>query len=153
MIERHFNADHINRIINHPSYAELGLSIPSNMECIYAYHPDIVVLCDKWGFLAAAPIGNGVYDVHAGVLPIGRGQWCRNAAKEAIGYLFEKSDATCLLFRCPVGNLRASSGARMLGAKFHSTASITMPKLPAPVPCSVYILTIGRWLELTGRGN
>ena len=150
MIERRYDVECIERIINDPDYGP-PWTFGQDLDEIFKLHPNMIVLAGEYGFLAAAPVGNNIYDVHAGVLPAARGAWTYVAGQEALRYLFETANADILLFRCPLGNVAASAGARMLGAIYVADRVIIIDDLT--LPCRIYGLTRRRWLELTHRSN
>ena len=150
MIERRYDVECIERIVNDPDYGPQW-TFGQDLDEIFKLHPNMIVLAGEYGFMAAAPVGNNIYDVHAGVLPAARGAWAYAACQEALRYLFETVGADILLFRCPKGNVAALAGAKSIGAAYIADRMIIIEDFK--ILCSIYGMTRQRWLELTHRSN
>lgn len=119
MIRRTFNATEVNRICNDPAvfpYVAWGHPYPLDMAPVVERRENVVFVGEH-GFVVFFQLPqSGVYEVHAAVLPTGRGAWTRLAGREALQQMFDAA-AEALLFPCPRGNPMARPGAKMLGAK------------------------------------
>lgn len=119
MIGRTFDPEPINRICNHPAVFDrtaAGHPGPLDMTPVVSDRKNIVFVGEH-GAIVFAPVGGGVFEAHATVLPSGRGEWTLRAGCEAVRRMFEEYDAAAILFPCPPGNVQAKAGAQMLGAR------------------------------------
>jgi RimJ/RimL family protein N-acetyltransferase len=72
----------------------------------------------KYGFAVFHPCESGVYHLHAGVLPKGRGKWALNAMKAALDVMFSRY-AVAIIAAIPrdnraARNLAAAAGFQLL---------------------------------------
>lgn len=126
VIEREFDAQRINKVLNHPAVrpdvAEVGegeLDITKGVE-----NKNNVLLMGEHGGFFGIRIQPGIYEAHTQILPEGRGKWAFEATEVATSWMFTHTDAFEILTRVPRGH----DGARMLavhmGMKFEFTADI-----------------------------
>lgn len=149
-LEREFDARRLNEIVNDPDvfapcFGTLAKS-PVDLSGLVSGDGAPIVLAGEHGVILFQRIGQSDnFDVHAAVLPAGRGEWCRRAAQIAFNYLFLEIGAELAAFRCPSNNRAAIAGARMLGAKFHTRTEKAFPTPDGLVPFSVYVLAKRDW--------
>lgn len=149
MIERHFTAERLNQIANHPSVypwirgrhtKSFDLSpVTANIDnvCLVGEHGTVI-------FIKHQP---GIYEYHCNVLPEGRGQWMIDQWKAVSRWMFTRTDAFELMTKCPDGNLASKAGARAVGCtKMFRTGNI-WPVEDKLVPVDVYSITLQDWIR------
>lgn len=119
MIERQFDGETVNRIVNHPSiYPWIcgpakghALDLSDLIES-GAY----IALFGEYGGFLFFKVADGIYDAHSAILPEGRGKWALRAAHQALRMMFD-GDAVEILMAAPKGNLAVLSLIRSVKAK------------------------------------
>lgn len=127
MIERSFDANFLNSVLNHPEVYPWvcgTLGAPFDYTPFLQDHRNYMFRASHGAFLAMFQ-GDGRYEVHTQFLPEGRGT-AFDAAIESIDYMFSNTDCTELTTMVPVGNAAAKRLAEKAG--FH------------------YVRTEGEWL-------
>jgi len=145
MIERTQDAVRINAIANHPAVYS-WVAGPARGAPIDAAgvvnDPNNIILLGEHGFACFKPVCPHAYEMHAAVLPPGRGRWAYRSAQEAIAWIWENTPAVVLVAALPRENKRAARMAERLGFLFHHTTPAIFPLLDAIVPLDVYALQI-----------
>ncbi len=113
--------------------------------------PQHVVLTGEHGVAIFVKLDIGLYEMHTAVLPEGRGRWALEAGREALEYMFCRTDAVEILTKCPHGNLAAKAGARMLGMTHDFTTRPLWRYGKRVVPIDVYALRIQEWIGRADR--
>jgi hypothetical protein len=149
MIERSFNADAINRVINDPTikpWVAGGIEGDLDVAPVLA-DPRNVALFGQHGGIIFTWVQPCVYEAHTQVLPAGRGPWALEMAHAALSWLFSGTDALEVLTRVPHGN----RAARGLAQAVHGVLEFTNPRgfiLGGTfVPADIYSLTIQTWMR------
>lgn len=111
MIQRSFDADRINDLVNHPSirpHVGGDPQVPLDLTAVVANHDNIFLLGDHGGF-AFTWTAPGTYEVHTFILPEGRGAMALNAALLARSAMNDIYGADHLWTRVhpEAGNVRA----------------------------------------------
>jgi len=118
MIERSFDAEFLNSVLNHPEVYPWvcgEMSGPFDFTEIVK-NPEHYVLRSEHGAFLVIHTGEGIYDVHTQFLPEGRGT-ALAAGKEAIEYMRAHSDFKELTTMVPDGNSPAKRLAENAGFK------------------------------------
>lgn len=118
MLERSFDADRINEVINHPAVRpfvgdvqlgdldiSLALAKPENWFIMGEY--------GGFGLIWSSP---RTHEVHTFILPEGRGVWARKAAKVGIAFAAKNGDKA-LWTRIPPNQKNVAIYARMMGMR------------------------------------
>jgi len=121
VIERQFDGQAVNRIVNHPSIypwvcgplegQDLDLSGPIG-------DGSYIALFGEFGGFLFWKLTDGIYDAHSAVLPEGRGKWALGAAREALAWMFHHEGAVEIMMAVPKGNLAVRALVRSLKAKY-----------------------------------
>lgn len=107
MIERSFNADFINSVINHPSVREgAGVLLPVDVSDFVA-NPFNFLLQNEFGGFLVINVMPGIYECHTQFLPEGRGEQVIEAVGEAMLYMFTKTDCTRIITKAHIENAPA----------------------------------------------
>ncbi len=148
MLERHYNAERINQILNHPSVLPTIRGNHKNLDWSkVAEHPSHVSLVGEHGCVLFVKIQDGIYEFHTSVLPEGRGKWMIEGAKYAFNYMFTRTDAFELLTKCPDGNLAAKAGAKAVGCSFVFRTGEIWPSDGKMVCVDVWSILIQHWIK------
>ncbi|WP_375450615.1 hypothetical protein [uncultured Devosia sp.] len=145
-IARHFDADRLNRIANHPDVRPwvAGGTQPLDLAPVVANTANVVLLNTHGGCLFER-VGPGVYEVHTLFEPDGRGEAAIEAVKSALHWMFTRTDCVELQTKVPDGN----KGALGLVRAIHGTKQFHRANVwPAPtgmVGVGFYCLTISDW--------
>lgn len=148
MIKRHFTADSLNEVVNHPSVYEwvrgaatgpLDLTIPVLDE-------DNVLLMGEYGGVLFIKHSPGTYEAHTQVLPDGRGPWTVDMVNEALRWMFTKTDAIEIVTRVPKGNIAAMALARAINGRPEFTIKMGWIHEGEVIPADIYALRIQDWM-------
>lgn len=149
MIERVFDGEKINRIVNDPSvypWVRGPCEGPLDLGPLLQDRRHVCLMGELGGclFTQQSP---GIYEVHSQFLPKGRGEWAMNVVREALHWMFTRTDAVEIWTRCPRGNL----GARVLAKAIGGREEITVPRGWVQdgkvIPATIYSLTIQEWMK------
>ena len=104
MIERHYNADFINSVINDPSVSE-GAEVKgiADVSAIVVDLNNYVLVNEYGGFVVIRKLP-GIYECHTQFLPSGRGLSAVMAAKEAFRYMFLHTDCERVVTKANAAN-------------------------------------------------
>lgn len=150
-VERHYTANFVNDIVNHPSVAPHVL-LTSDHADLTAFLNDRrnVALVGPHGAMVLEQLQPGLYEAHTQVLPAGRGEWSKNFVLACLHWMFCSTDAVEVVTRVPEGNLMARGGMRMLervfGPLFLLRRTEGWMKDGKVIPADVYSLPLHTWL-------
>jgi hypothetical protein len=92
MLKRSFNPELMHDVLNHSSVKD-GAQIKGNADITsIIQNKENVVLQNEYGGFIIIKKMPGIYEWHTQFLPEGRGEPVRNAAKEALRYMFIETD-------------------------------------------------------------
>ncbi len=117
MLERTFDAERLDRVIQHPAvkpHVSLGLDEIPSCAPLLADQDNVCLMNEHGGFLFRQ-FSPGQYDVHTMFLPAGRGKRALDAALEAKRVMFEEYHAHRLVTFVPYGNESALQLALAVG--------------------------------------
>jgi len=122
MITRTMDATFLNTVANHPDvrpYIGEG-DTPLDLGPILANPANYALVTDGGGWLLQ-PIIGGSYELHTLFLAEARGKSYFRAAKEALRWMFTRTDALEVLTKCPDDNPGARMAATLMGfrERFH----------------------------------
>lgn len=149
MLERHFSAERINEIVNHPSIYPVirgHHTGPLDLSRVTA-NPGHVCLVGEYGCVLFIKHQPGIYEFHTSVLPEGRGEWMVAGSQYAFQWVFTKTDAFELLTKCPHGNVPAKMGARAVGCSLRFTTRPIWPQDGSLVQVDVYSIILQEWVK------
>jgi hypothetical protein len=119
LIRRDTTGDICNAIINHADVRPGMLSVASDVLDVrpLAHDPRSVFLIGEpaFGCFLCYRVMDGVYEVHAGVLPGGRGPWCLEFGLSSVRHMFVSTDAIEILTRIPQGHIGTVALAKRTG--------------------------------------
>jgi hypothetical protein len=146
MLERHFTAERINEIVNHPSILPWvkGKHDALDLKNVAA-NTNNVCLVGEHGCVIFIKHHVGMYEFHTSVLPEGRGRWMLEGAKFAFEWMFTHTDAYELMTKCPDGNLASKAGARAVGCKKQFRTGPIWPVGDEMVPVDVWSISLPEW--------
>lgn len=148
MLERHFTAERLNEIVNHPSiYPWIKGAHTEPLDLTgFAANPANVCFVGEHGCVIFQRHQPGIWEFHTCVLPEGRGQWMLDQWKAVSRWMFTKTDAYELMTKCPDGNLASKAGARAVGCtKMFRTGKIWSVNWEL-VPVDVYSIILQDWI-------
>lgn len=149
MLERHFTAERLNVIVNHPSIypwvkgAHTELLDLTNV----AKNPNNVCLVGEYGCVIFFKHQLGIYEYHTSVLPEGRGKYMLDGAKFAFRWMFTSTDAFEIMTKCPDGNIASKAGARAVGCTQIFRTRPTWPINNSLVSVDIWSLVIQNWVK------
>jgi hypothetical protein len=115
MIKRTMDATFLNKVANHPEVRPwLGGDGVLNLEGLAADPANILLETDGGGWVLHA-IMPSVYELHTMFLPEGRGRAYFAAAREALRWMFSRTDALEIVTKCPDDNGPARMAASVIG--------------------------------------
>jgi hypothetical protein len=143
VIERQFDANAVNRIVNHPSvYPWICGPLEGHQLDLTGPIGDgtYIALFGEYGGFLFFKVSEGIYDAHSAVLPEGRGKWAFNAAHEALRLMFA-GGALEIMMAAPKGNLPVRALIRSLKAKHRGKIEGGWTIKGQPVDSDIYSLT------------
>ena len=153
LVTRHFTADSLNVVANHPSVYDWVRGQHSgylDLTSITA-NPNNYVLMGEYGGVVFTQHQPGLYEAHTQVLPAGRGEWTVRMVEDALHYMFTRTDAVEIVTRVPKGNF----AARALVKAIHGSLEFRMEKgwviRDEVVFADVYALRIQDWTKHAKR--
>lgn len=150
MLERHFTAERINEIVNHPSIYPVirgHHTGPLDLSRITS-NPDHICLVGEYGCVLFIKHQPGIYEFHTSTLESGRGQWMLDGAKFAFRWMFVRTDAFEIITKCPDGNIAAKAGARAVGCTQVFRTRPTWATDKGLVPVDIWSLVIQNWIKI-----
>jgi len=159
IIERHNTAEKINEIVNHPSVYPWvcgNITGPLDLTEVVANERNVALFCDLGGvlFFQHQP---GLYEAHTQVLPEARGVGTLDIVRQALRWMFTKTDAVEIVTRVPHGNGAAQALVKAIKGVYEFTNQKGWVKDGEPIPADVYGLRLQDWLrddpEIEARGH
>jgi hypothetical protein len=145
MLTREFNAVRLNQIVNHPDvfpHVAGQIDGPLDLSPLTDDRRN-VALVGEHGALLFHMRQPGLYEVHTCVVPEGRGRWALAAAREALRWMFVRTDCLEVITRVPLGNVAATALTRACWL----SPIVTIPQGWNGADCTVHGLTIQDWLK------
>jgi hypothetical protein len=149
MIERIFDGEKINRIVNDPSvypWVRGPCEGPLDLGPLLQDKRHVCLMAELGGclFVQQSP---GIFEAHTQVLPKGRGEWAINVVSEALHYMFTRTDAVEIWTRCPKGNLGARVLAKAIGGREEMTVQRGWVQDGQIIPATIFSLTVQEWMK------
>lgn len=158
-IERHFDAERLNEIVNHPDvlpWIGHNPSEPLDLTRIISDVSNYLLLGEHGGILFYR-LQPGLYEAHTQVLPEGRGKWTVAMTWAALRFMFTQTDCVEVVSKAPEGNKGALGLIRLAHGVYQFTSQAGWIVDGAPVPARIYSWTIQHWIktapDLIDRGN
>lgn len=147
-IERHFDAEALNRTVNDPSvYPWVRGTASGRLDLqVVAENPANVLLVGEHGSMLFTPLATGLWELHTQVMRAGRGPWALGLATACFEWMFTRTDAMEILTRVPKGNVAALAGVRLVGMQHAWTQPQGWVLRDVPVPAGIWTLTLQSWL-------
>lgn len=148
MIERHFNADRINEILNNPAVRPwVANSTDGTIDLTKTVSDSRnYVLVGELGSVVFLFVGEGIYECHTQVLPRGRGEWTRKLTEACARYMFTKTDAYEIMTRIPAGHIAAKAAAEAQGMRFEFTRPNGIVFRDRVVDCHIHSFRLQDWV-------
>jgi len=149
VIDRHFDAEAINRVINHPAVydwvrgARAGFLDLSEAVA----DPNNVLLMGEHGGVFFEHKQPGLYEAHTQVLPAGRGAWTVDMVRAALHWMFSRTDAVEIATLVPKGNLAARALAKAIGGRCEFRRERGWVMNGEAVFADVFWLPIQEWMR------
>lgn len=136
---RSTNAEHLNRVLNHPEVARwmVGISPPYDSSAVLADSSNIYLANEHGGFLFISE-DEYVYEVHTQFVPEGRGDSLARA-KEAAYWMFTRTDCLAIRTYVPEDNPAALALTRAMFFVENGRIEVMGRQ------CTVHLLTIKDW--------
>lgn len=153
MLERHFQAQTINCIVNHPSvypWIKGGHDDPFDLSLVVE-NKNNVFLVGEYGCVFFIKHQPSIYEFHTCVLPEGRGHWMMQGAEFAFHWMFTRTDAIELITKCPDGNISSKAGARAVGCSSMFRTGNIWPTDKGLVPVDVWSIILQNWMKTAPR--
>jgi hypothetical protein len=149
MIERVFDGERINRIVNDPSVYPWVRGVcegPLDLGPLLSDKRHVCLLGELGGclFIQQSP---GIFEVHTQFLPEGRGEKAIQTVREALHWMFTRTDAVEIWTRCPKGNLGARVLARVIGGREEMTVARGWVQDGKVIPATIFSLTVQEWMK------
>lgn len=148
MIERHLTSAHLNIIVNHPDvlpYVSGSMEGPLDLAPVVQDRRNVVLMGEYGGILFHQRQA-GLYEAHTVCVPEGRGKWALAMAKEALRWMFVRTDCLEVITRVPSGNVAALALTRACRLTPIITLKDGWQTKSGRVDCSVHGLTIQSWM-------
>lgn len=149
MIERQRSATFVNFVVNHPSvYPWICGPVRGELDLTKAIESGayIALMGEHGGFLFWH-VRDGIFDAHSAVLPPGRGRWAKQAAKDALQWMFEREGAREIMGCAPQGNVAVLALMRVLKFKHRGAIDHGWIMDGNAVPCEIYSMTKEDWQQ------
>ena len=149
MINRTFDANLVNSVVNDPSiYPWVHGSVvgPIDLGPVLA-NRDNYCLWGEHGGTVFIQMQPGLYELHTQVLPEGRGKWTISMVRASFEWMFTRTDCVEILTRCPQGNIAAKAAAKRVGMAFEFTRPNTWVQDHKPIPSDIYSLKVQDWMR------
>lgn len=122
MIRRTMNPEALNALANHPDIRPFIGGPEGELDLTsVVLNPANVVLMGEGVIWVLSPIEAGVFELHSMAYPDARGRAYFRQAKEALRWVFTRTDCSEIVTKCPDDNPRARMAAVMTGfrERFH----------------------------------
>lgn len=147
-VERSFDIEHINEILNHPSVRpDVADESESVLDLTVAVSDkrNILLMGDHGGCMFLYMM-DCMYEVHTQILPAGRGEWAKAFAKACVEWMYTKSDALEILTRVPHGHIGAKTLALQTGFRFEFTRADCCRFRGVSVPVDILSCRLQDWI-------
>jgi hypothetical protein len=149
MIERIFDGEKINKIVNDPSvypWVRGPCEGPLDLGPLLLDRKHVCLMGELGGclFTQQSP---GIYQCHSQFLPKGRGEQAITTVREALHFMFTQTDAVEIWTRCPKGNLGARVLAKVIGGREEMTVQRGWVQDGQIIPATIFSLTIQEWMK------
>lgn len=150
LIERTFDADQVNAIINHPAVYPWVSPVegqPLNSAPLLANRANVALFGEFGGaiFIVHQP---GYYEIHTQVVPQGRGPWALNAMRDSLRWMFTRTDAMEIVTRVPKGNLAARAMAKAVHGVYEFTNPAGWSFKGHSIPADIFAWRIQDWMRV-----
>jgi hypothetical protein len=146
-IERVFEADRANEIVNDPSVFPWVCGNHKekiDLSKVVSDKNNIVLMAEH-GCIIFIKHQEGLYECHTNVLPSGRGQWVIDYGFGALDWMFSNTDAYEIITKCPKNNVLSVLAARKCGFTKDFTTRPIWPVEGKLCPVDVYSIRIQEW--------
>lgn len=153
MIQRDTTAERINEVVNHPEVHK-WVALPGqgalDMSALVADTRNILLMVPEGGlfFEFQEP---GVYQVHTQFLPTFRGAGALRVTRDALHWMFCRTDCMELLTKVPVHNVGADGWAKLIGGVLDFEREGAWPTDEGTVAVKYYRLSYADWVR-SARG-
>lgn len=146
-IQREFNADRINLILNDPEIRPWVADMSEGVLDIskQVANTNNVLLMGEFGGCYFAKLTSTMYEVHTQVLPEGRGAWVKDFLRAVRHYIFTRTDAVEVVTRVPLGHAGAKYAAKYVGMKHEFTRPDGCRFKGEIIPVEIYSERIQDW--------
>jgi len=144
IIQRTFDPTHLNRVANHPEVRPwlLGDEDQDDLSAVILDPRNVTFQAPHGGFITLN-LGYGRYDVHSLFLPSDRGaRETVTAMREALEYMFARTDCVELVTKVPEGNRPAGVLAKLAHFEDLFTAPVSAKD---PTRARYLTLSLDRW--------
>jgi len=142
---REFSAERINVVANHPVVRPwLGGDGPLDLSSLVA-NPNNYLLMNADGGVLFQQMEPGLYEAHTQFLPSCRGSDAIEAVKDALRYMFTRTDAVEIVSKVPAGNKGALGLVRAIHGQLQFTREKALLINGEPVGVGYYALPIMTW--------
>lgn len=145
-VDRQFNAQALNAVVNHPDvrpWVGAG-SFELDLSSVVA-DPANVLLMNEHGGCLFERVGAGLYEVHTQFVPEGRGPGALQAVRDALHWMFTRTDAVEIQTKVPVNNLPALALVKSIGGELHFYRDNAWQTDSGMVGVNYYVQTIDAW--------
>lgn len=145
-VERETSAHRLNAVVNHQdvrpwvSPGANDLDLASVVE-----NPANVLLMNEHGGCLFERVGPGLYEVHTQFVPEGRGPGALQAVRDALHWMFTRTDAIEIQTKVPVNNLPALALVKAIGGELHFYRDNAWQTDAGLVGVNYYVQTIDAW--------
>lgn len=146
-VHREFAADNINAVVAHPDVRPwVGGTGPLDLTSVVA-DPNNVLLMGEGGGLLFQCLAPGLYEVHTQFIPEARGPRALQAVKDALRWMFTKTDCIEVVTKVPDGNVAAYALVRAIKGtcQFHRPNAWLGPNGLTGV--RYYSMTLAEWVR------
>lgn len=150
-VAREVTAERLNDIVNHPDVRPwVGGTGPLDLTPIVA-NPANVLLMREGGGLLFIRLDAGLYEVHTQFVPEVRGELALQATKDALLWMFTRTDCIEIVTKVPDGNVAAKALVRSIKGtlQFHRPNAWLGPD--GLIGVSYYGLSLGEWVRSEDR--
>ena len=151
MIVRDHDAGRINAVLNHDSVKPWimmpGRDVFDISDAVADPRNVVLMLDDGTGGIVFEHHEPGVFEVHTQFLPQSRGRIALDATREALEWMFTRTDAMELLTKCPAHNRAAAALAKRIGGTLDFRREAVWPTEAGPVAVDFYALRYADWVK------
>lgn len=157
-VSREFAAEHLNAVVNDPAVRPWvgGGTGPLDLSGLVADRANYLLMGLGGGILFQR-IDAGFYEAHTQFLPEARGPSAVRAVRDALRYMFTRTDAVEIVTKVPEGNAGALGLVRAIHGQKQFRREKAWPSAAGPVAVDFYALSINAWAgkaeELAASGE